>query len=283
MKKRAFSLLELAVVLLVISLITAGIMKGLSIVKTSRLTAAKSLTTNSKINEIEGMIAWFEPTMNESFEADETIDNSPISIWHDISPESIGSTRNSLTKAILNDDVVYRSLGINSLPSLQFTQAGTLTLASFFQGSFNKFTIFTVFAPTVTLGSTYLTVLDAYSGATSNYAVAFNSSNLKITTLSSDTISKSFTQSNPYAICVYFNGADSKAFVNAAETATANFTADNTSLYGLTVGTDEIIANQFTGLISEIIIFNRIISDKERKSIMSYLGQKYKIEILAAS
>jgi hypothetical protein len=181
-----------------------------------------------------------------------------------------------------NEDVVYRAQGINSLPSLQFTQAGALTLSSFFQGSFNKFTIFSVFMPTVALDASYLTVLDAYSGAASSYAVAFNSSSLKITTSGADSASKAFRQSTAYATCVYFNEASSKAYVNDTQTAAANFTGDASSLLGLTIGADKSISNEFTGLISEIIIFNRIISDQERKAVMAYLGQKYKIQIAGA-
>src|SRR3989338_4748152 len=164
MKKRAFSLLELSVVLLVIGLITAGIMKGISVVRTGRISAARSLTVNSKINEIPGMVSWYETRMNESFDKDETVDNSQTTNWYDISPESIAERRNALT-AVASDNVVYRATGINSLPSIQFTGSGTLTLSSFFQGSSNRFTIFVVFQPTITVSGTYMTLLDAYSGA----------------------------------------------------------------------------------------------------------------------
>ncbi|HLD77135.1 MAG TPA: prepilin-type N-terminal cleavage/methylation domain-containing protein [Rickettsiales bacterium] len=281
MKKRAFSLLELSVVLLVIGLITAGIMKGISVVRTGRISAARSLTVNSKINEIPGMVSWYETTMNESFDKDETVDNSQTTNWYDISPESIAERRNALT-AVASDNVVYRATGINSLPSIQFTGSGTLTLSSFFQGSSNRFTIFVVFQPTITVSGTYMTLLDAYSGASTNYAIAINSSNLKITDTSAHTITKAFLQSTSYIICSYNNEADSKAFVSETTSATGSYTGGATKLNGLTVGADENVGNAFTGLISEIIIFNRSISDSQRKSVMSYLGQKYNIKVTGA-
>ena len=281
MKKSAFSLLELSVVLLVIGLITVGIMKGVSIVRQSRLMAARDLTVNSKINEISGMVAWYETTMSESFDSNEAIDNAQISKWKDISPESVSEQRNQLTKSA-NDDVVYRSLGINSLPSVQFTSSGAITLADFFQGQHERFTIFTVFQPTIALNSSYLTILDSYAGASQNYAIGINNSNLRIVDATSYTTPHSLSQTQTGIICASFNGASSKIFINNTSLEAGSFSSSS-RLDGLTLGADEGISNAFTGFISEIIIYNRVLNENERKSIMGYLGQKYNIKVVGAN
>jgi hypothetical protein len=48
---------------------------------------------------------------------------------------------------------------------------------------------------------------------------------------------------------------------------------------GLTIGTDRVGSYPFTGLVSEVIIYNRPLETQERKDVMNYLSQKYGIAV----
>lgn len=279
MKKTAFSLLELAVVLVVIASITFGIIKGSALINDSRLSSARSLTSGSGISEIDGIVAWYETTLKESLEGDEEIDNAQMSTWNDISSQyNISEGENILTRTA-DANVVYRKEGINGLPSLQFAASGRFSLTSLAQGNFKNYTVFAVLSPTLSLSGVKMVFLDSYLTSNDN-ALSISAAQFEIDSGSSATISETFEQSQEYVIAAYLNASNSNVHVNDVDASSGTPSALTVNGFeGLTVGADRNGANNFTGLISEIIIFNRILSRKERMAIMSYLGKKYGIRV----
>ncbi len=282
MKKSAFSLLELAVVILVISIITAGIMKGGSIVNNSRLASARSLTSNSNIGEIEGLVAWYETTLPDSFEKSEVIDNEPLSKWHDVSSQaSISERKNSLSRTP-DGGVIYRTNGINHIPSVQFTASGRFSLASLFQGNSSRSSVFVVLSPTLDLSGVEMTFIDSYlTGAVNSLVISDDF--VRINADSTNEFAASFVQSQNYVIGAYLNQNSSHVFVNNVESSGFDTSVDISGFSGLTVGANKSGSNSFTGLMSEVIVFDRVISEKERIMVMSYLAKKYKIRVSGAS
>jgi prepilin-type N-terminal cleavage/methylation domain-containing protein len=53
--KKAFSLIEISVVILIIGILIAGISQGIDLYQDSRLAIARSLTQNSRVGRIENL------------------------------------------------------------------------------------------------------------------------------------------------------------------------------------------------------------------------------------
>jgi prepilin-type N-terminal cleavage/methylation domain-containing protein len=281
--KNAFSLIELSVVLVVIGVMVTGIMQGVSLIYTSRITNARSITTKSIVPEIKGLFAWYETSMIDSFSKSEVADGSQITEWRDISPSSISAQRNKLTEAS-SSDISYKRDGINLVPSAQINVAGgKFQLSNFYQGKSAQYTIFLVFRPGYTTSSSKKILLDAYNGNDrASIGVKNNAVNLRAdTSVDTGTSSNpaSFSSGGNYIIAAYFDSTNSKVYVNDAITAAGAGTIDPGSkqLQGLSIGADKNGGDGFVGLISEVVIYNRVLQISERKDVMSYLSKKYKI------
>ena len=81
---------------------------------------------------------------------------------------------------------------------------------------------------------------------------------------------------------MYLND-NSQLFLNDVDSSVTTSTTGIIGFNGLAVGTNRNGANNFTGLISEIIIYDRLLTSDERRLIMSYLAKKYKIRVEGAS
>ncbi|NBV06039.1 MAG: prepilin-type N-terminal cleavage/methylation domain-containing protein [Proteobacteria bacterium] len=280
MIKKAFSMIEISLVLIIIGVVAAGLVKGSSLIKSAQLASARSLTIKSVVPNIDGLVVWYETSLQDSFISSESSsDGSSISKWYDISPSSILSQKNVIGKNVSN--ATYKTNGINGIPSLYFAGSINYKLSSFYQGYSTSATVFIVFQPQTTLSAT---LIDSISGATNR--VSFTSTYI---TLNAGTSANTSTASNPasfvsnqnYILCAYFNGASSKAYSNNAAVAAGNGTIDagSNSFRNLTIGSNADKSNSFKGLISEVIIFNRPLKEKERKDIFRYLSIKYKISV----
>ena len=123
--KSAFTLLELVVVMMLIGIIVGGIMQGSSLVTSSRLASARSLTSKAPISNISGLIAWFESSHKNSFLGNQSFDSANISEWRDISPSSILNQKNKLTKtANKTSAAAWRRKCPSPIPALLVYPAG---------------------------------------------------------------------------------------------------------------------------------------------------------------
>ncbi len=285
MKKSAFSLLELSVSLVVVSLLMAMVSQGIKMVASSRLTTARSLTSKSPVPTIPGLIAWYETTSVDSLKAGEAVDGKQISTWYDISPDSIPARKNTLTRTA-SVAVIYKSDGINKIPSVYFNGSGRIALTDFHQGYTSQNTVFFVArAHNFTGESGYVidsghtdvdgsqvcvialipTGIYMYLGRIGGHAAATNCCRVNA----------------DYIVAAYLNGSLSKSYVNTASTMTGNTTVNpgTIPLKGITVGADRNNAFNLTGLVSEVIVYNRILQLQERKDVMGYLSKKYGIVV----
>ncbi|NBV06040.1 MAG: hypothetical protein EBS06_02240 [Proteobacteria bacterium] len=279
--KAAFSLIELAVVVVIIGFLIIGVIGGSSLIRSSTINSARSFTVKSSITSITGLVAWYETSLNESLKRSESYQDQQISTWYDVSPGSIVAARNTLTTSASNA-LIYQEKGINDIPSLRFSSSGKLTLSSFYQGALTQSTVFLVFRPTSSLG---VTLLDSYStGSTSSIGVSSTTIDLNAgSSVSTSTASNSasFTIGNDYILAAYFSGSSSKAYANNVTTSAGNASVSpgSNQLSGLTIGTNKSGSSAFTGLISEVIIFNRVLQIQERRDVFKYLSYKYKISV----
>ena len=289
-QKKAFSLVELSVVVVIVTILVAGIFMGSGLVQNARLSNAKAHTAKSVVRDVEGLLAWYETSSKDSFNPGETYDGAQISEWRDIAPSStIGTTNhNVLEVSVPSANIIFSETGINNIPSIEFSGSvdsnSKLSLSSFYQGSSVQKTIFLVFK---TLGSLTVPEVIVDSSSGSSHSVAVKDAN-EVTlnagsSASTSTVSNpaSFSISNDYIMATYFDGSNSRVYLNDAENkvGAGNISPGTSELTGLTVGSDKDAATEFTGLISEIIIFNRILKIQERKDIMNYLSTKYNISV----
>ncbi len=279
MKKSAFSLIELSIVLIIIGILIAGVMQGGNLVAMARLTSARSFTAKSPVPNIDGLIAWYETSTKSALKESEAYDNAKTTEWRDISPSSIVTKKNTLTKTA-GSDVLYKAAGINKTPSLQFSGSGKISLASFYQGNSAQTTLFIVFRPT-SGGSLRSILLDSFVGQNiCSFGIKSNAANITAGINSSDATA-SFLSGSNYIVAAYFNGPSSGAYVNNASSfSPVNTDPGSNALTGLTIGSNQNGANAFTGMISEVIIYNRPLKLQERKDVMNYLSKKYKIAVM---
>ncbi len=285
-KNRGFTLLELAVVLMLIGIIVGGVMQGANLITSSRLASARSLTSKAPIGNISGLVAWYESSSKNSFLATQAIDSASISEWGDISPSSIINKKNKLTKTA-NANVTFGIASINKIPALNFKNNEKISLNNFYQGSLNRATICVVFRPNFTPSSNPVVLVDSYFNQSSfSLAIKNNSVNLNAgidANTSTASNSANFVNGRDYILCSIFNGSQSGVYVNNALSLTGggNISAGANVMNGLTIGSDRSGSNAFNGLIAEVIIFNRPLKLQERRDVMIYLAKKYRINIVS--
>ncbi len=281
--KKAFSLLELSVSIAVISLLMAIVSQSVKLVSSSRLTNARTVTSSAPIRSIPGLIAWYETSSIDSFKTNEAVDEKQITAWYDISPESIAEKKNQLTRAASNA-VTFEKDGIGDIPSIEFNGTGNLTLSDFYQGISSQNTIFFVVRPFTLSGGQ--NIIDSRNGVVNTTTIALTTTGIFSFwgTAANIAASNCCSPNKDYIVSFYANGTSSKAFINSANSMIGGTTFNPGtgrlgSLTGLTVGATSYNTTNLIGLVSEIIIFDRPVSDQHRREIMTYLSKKFGIKI----
>ena len=85
---KAFSLIELSIVILIIGILVAGVTQSSRLLKQMRLATIKNLTLNSPVSSIKDLAVWLESTMDQSFLDSEENTGSAISVWNDLNPQA---------------------------------------------------------------------------------------------------------------------------------------------------------------------------------------------------
>ena len=285
--KKAYSLLELSIVAIIIGVLVSGVVAGAGMIRSSKVANARLFTVKAVVPEISGLIAWYEASLKDSFNVNEASDGAAVAKWFDISPGSNSNVASSTKKNELTSSssgTTFVLNGINGTPSVRFSGATSakFAAASFYQGTSLQNTIFLVLRPLATLSSTTpVVVVDSGASGNPTSSVGLKSNAITLNASSSANIPTSISLSagNDYAIAAYFNNTLSQAFINSATTSAGSGSTGTNQLTGLTIGTDKSGSNGFNGLISEIIIYNRPLKLQERKDVMNYLSKKYKITV----
>ena len=280
--KFGFSLLEVSVSLVVIAVLMSIVSQGVKIIASSKLSTARSLTSKSPVPNITGLLAWYETTSTDSFKTIETSDGSQITTWYDISPDSIPEKKNTLTR-VASSAVIYQASGINKIPSVYFVDAGTrrLSISTLYQGTSTQNTVFAVLKPfSVSVGFNGH-VFDSGSADYSTFSLLPTGIH-RYSGINTDAVASNCCSANEnYIMSVYYNGSSSKTYVNDAinKVGGVNVNPGTSVVTGITVGNNLDGGYPFDGLVSEIIVYDRILKIQERKDIMRYLGKKYGIKV----
>ncbi len=287
--KKAFSLIELSIVILVIGILVAGITQSSRMINAFRLTNARSLTQNSPVHSIPGILFWLETSLENSFITAQSDDGQYVTEWHDINQQTI--TKFNFTRVSSNDSIVFKGDAINNIPSLYFkgisTTGAHLETSAISLPSNNNFTLFLVFksedANSSTsriafyYGNTAANGFGYLKGAAVNPGermVLFGGSAYNRTSNSDST-------TNPEIISLTYKGTTSALYVNGSSRTLYDVGSMKTpsSTYFPSIGAAYDNNEPWQGYISEVILFDHALKNSERQDIEKYLGKKYSINV----
>lgn len=294
---KAFSFLEISLVILIIGILIAAFLGGSELAGDAKLRHARTLTSNSPVIGISDLALWLETTSEQSFLKNETTEDSTISRWNDIDPDSSSTSYLSNNSAAANDHPLYKESCINNLPCLYFngTSGSKISSSKPLGIRTNYISAFFVFTGSENATSSYSSQL-----FTSDKNAAWNtSSGVFLFTTSTTTPVRFFynmpgnlgiqhTQCNsssvlaakkPYVYSMVDNNSSSIFhYVNGSVANTSG--SNNSGLITKLLGTVELGSASYQGNIGEVIIFTKALSTAERKSVEQYLSKKWDIKVV---
>ena len=294
---KAFSLIELSIVILIIGILVAGVTQSSRLIKQMRLSSARSMTISSPVSSIKDLAVWLESSMENSFIDSEESNGSTITTWYDINPQS--STKYNAISPSANESPLYKADGINGLPVIfadgindsmilnglndsfegsGFTWIGVIRwdkasgAKGYFglksdYGSFNNYT--TLFLDDCNGAFNCFRVISRNDGALASY-FGFNT--------------VSFDKTQPHIISIvrktnsitnYDNGTQIGPVVSDS---TANGIYRTSGPWAMFKYTNSNTL-YFQGVAGEYILFGRSLKDDERKDIEKYLSKKWGIKL----
>lgn len=290
--KKAFSLIELSIVILIIGILVAGVTQASRLVSQMRLVSIRNITQTSPVNTINDLVLWLDATTESSFIDTEREDGQKLSEWSDMNIKR--TTKIKLVQSDVNRRPLYITNAINGLPAVKFDEVGLAPGAgvrlfvypSAVSGDFiplNQATVFIIlyidglsyvntFQWTPASGSRFLThtvypdnniyfdVGGTCCDATTRIAVSVNPANyVKVPKII--TYSKSST-----TLSVRTNGVAIASTTGATSSIPPGQTADF------------LLGNSLAGKIGEFIYFNRTLKNDEIQDIENYLQKKWSIK-----
>lgn len=284
---RAFSLIEISIVVLIIGILIVGVTQSSRLVAQAKVNSARTLTQSSPASSIDGLMFWVESSSpQESFSNEDIEDTDTITIWNDINPQN--SNRNNLTGTF----PTYSTDGINAIPALTFDGTDdALSSANFANISTGTVSVFAVIRLPASLangtivskgtnfelkatstgtwemcggGTCYASTASATANASYIVSAIYNNtSSANDTSGSEDTLG---------GVNIFQNG------VNIAQTDTTtslSASANSLTVGNVATGTDDFLE----GNLGEVIVYDRSLKQEERQSIEEYLSKKWGIRI----
>ncbi len=293
-KLLAFSLIELSIVVLIIGILIAGVTQGSRLVRQSRIKVAQNLTISSPVPAIPNLTVWFEPVLDTSILSASNGQNPEngdlISGWNDNNPQVLNKI--NLTQSVSVDQPTYVANGINRLPTLSFTSAGSTYLANTTIGPISvnntRYSIAVVIQTRNSGASDWQQIISQggclvggdMAGLDLNPVGNVGPSG---TVCGSEYSPNSYVVNKTYIMISVVNGQSVNLYTNSNTASIGTFTTKTnlgpnvSSLYvGARVG---FTSDTFDGYISEIIIYDRVLKKSEITDINSYLSKKYAIKL----
>ncbi len=271
--KKAFTLLELSVVILIIGILIAGTFVGTRLISKSRLAAAESLTRSAPISGIRNNMLWLETSLSGSIDDSQANDGSAVTSWYDQS-----SSSNKLLVVAVGNGATYANT-INYVHAIKFA-GSTANYLQISDASFLNNTDYTI----MVLEKRQSSASDNYfigelSGSpNTGLALGYSSDSTVVHTQGNQSYTTNATVS-PYASStgnprqftfVHSSTAGNSTYINGVLAA-----QDATKTSHLTGITSLAIGKGYNGEIGEIAIFTRAVLKEERQSVEDYLGKKW--------
>lgn len=301
-QSKAFSLIELSIVVLVVGILIAGAIQGSSMIYAARLAAAKSLTKSSGIESIKDMTLWLDATraysdksLINSSNSNAIENNDDIKSWKDVNPRAQTSITFSGSSSSMYPN--YIENGLNNLPTIRFDGISNRIFADIKCGDVVKEDEATFFL--------VLTVRDVANGSRTlglygGSASPTNNSRISLSVGSTASLSWYSATDATFAnnTLTPSSSFEDKTFVLSARRTSAGAmnirhnSVTNTSTTGVTkkvsssdscpfyLGWNTTSASFNPDMdLSELIVYDRGLSDTDMKYVENYLSKKWAIQV----
>ena len=144
--KKAFTLTEISLVILVIGILIAGISQAIEMFSEASLKGARNLSKSSRITRIDDLSLWLDATSDKAFDKEKD-DGSTISMWKDTNPKS---TAQIVGNPVSSNLPTYTLSAINGLPTASFkkTSSNCMTISNqSFVNNSEDFTLYLIYSP----------------------------------------------------------------------------------------------------------------------------------------
>ncbi len=286
-KKTAFSLVELALVIIISGVLLALILQSSEMIRSFKIMGARALTKSSAVNSIPGIVAWFDTTSETGFNKKQAFDGTKISLWNDVNSQS--GYKNSATQELnsAQPSYTFETSVANGLPFLRFDGNDYLNLPDGTIPSSNYSYSFFIIIRTPSISESYGIIGSGDSERLNssnmiNYrAGGFIENNWQKNTLITPSISVTAGKIQLFTI-MYDNEEGRSIYVNS------DLKGKDTNIFRSGLATNNTIGKSsvhgipdmyLKGDIGEIIIFGRAVNKDERKTIEKYLMKKWGITL----
>lgn len=285
---RAFSLIEISIVFIVIGVLVSGISAGMDLYDDFKLKIAQTQTKNSRVSRISDLELWLETTLENAMATGTTsfkdkanlVNQESIGRWNDANPNILSTARNNATQSTLANQPKYIRKGINGLPALYFD--GTDDFFSY-NGNFlvgSDYTIFVVEARGSRKVSNFF--ISGYPSAPNTCLILGYRNDSAVTQSQNqndlDISVANFTSPIPSIYSFSLATAIGKSiYLNGV---LKNSNSQKSQL--ISYGSPSISGGNwgfYIGHIAEMIFYSRALRDKERQDVESYLSKKWGIKL----
>lgn len=284
-RKKAFSLIELSLVLLIIGIIITGATQSTRLISAFRISIAQSVTKSSPVTSIKGLIAWWESTSEESFLEEESEDGLKVSIWKDLNAQSSYKYNPQQTTEAYRPTYVKNA--INGLPALRFDGSSQYLLIDH-DAAFNP-EVFTIFAVVNTVECGYYCAItnSRYSGPPSQGFTLYTSPTSYEFWIGDGGFwagayagLTSFSPRKTDLLTAVYDGTTRSLYYKGTRTdygSTVFVPNTYTTPLRIGAGSEEYAGFFYNGFIGELIFFNRALKAEERTAVEAYLIKKWGI------
>ena len=276
--KRAFSLLELSIVIVIIAILLIGVVGSKHLVKKSRISTARHLSNSSPISAIKDNRLWLESSLDDTAFSDNpgAGDGDSLSSWKDNS-----SNQNKIIVSAVGSGPKYANT-INNVQAVQFSGSDSDYLiienASFLNDT--DYTIFVLEKRESDADDNYFIGDSSITSANETLILGYSTDSAPI---HSQGTSNNYTANlesyesysgKPRLFAFVSDSVDGKKmYINGVLAAESSDTDQLSGLTNLPIG------KGYNGEIGEIAIFTRALKNVERKEIEDYVGKKWDFSI----
>jgi len=317
-KNKAFSLVELSVVIVIVMIMIAGLIQSSRLIGAMRISTARNVTQSSAMPWINYIVTWYDATAADAFLESETDDGDKISRWN--GAEVRYSDRINLDQVDDAKKPIFTSNGMYGLPSVKFDgiddYLGSENLEQLIL-TYRSASVFIVFEPKTIVSDEKRSILYQPSVCGREFDVGYNFSSKGNFGLSSGSGSDCGGQINATTsgidfavqnekivaslivyqspmevgntsnIKIFRNGysqtvsAVSNGYTSALIESTKKYSDGSNRVYvGARKASDNAVPTSFfNGFLGEMIVFNRSLNNEDRKEIEKYLGKKWGIKV----
>ena len=293
--KKAFSLIELSIVILIIGILVTGVTQSSRLVSRIKLISLQSLTRSTDVVTVNGLSLWLETVLDNSITNSsgsfQISDNEAVSSWNDINPQV--TTKINLTQSNGSFQPIYKTNGINGLPGIAFNGVNnilftmpivpisladkdyTFVVVWKTNGQGNQVMISQTDNPgsCYQLASIYVNGgVGGFAGGCNDYmplSIASQTNYISIVTVNNNLASNN--------VSIYTNSNTPLTGTTSAGSGNLSIGNGNFSLGGKYLPTGA--GQYFNGIISEVMIFERALKIDEIKIVNSYLSKKFSIKV----